>query len=79
MKVRIIVKLKNGVLDPQGKAVMGSLKTLGFEDVTDVRVGKVVDVSLNSVDRVGEIVKDMCEKLLVNPVIETYEWYVLEE
>ncbi len=78
MRVRVIVRLKDGVLDPQGKAVLKSLKTLGFESVGDVRVGKVVDLEMEDVDDVGRVVGEMCNKLLVNPVIETYEWYVLE-
>ncbi|BAT72464.1 phosphoribosylformylglycinamidine synthase [Thermosulfidibacter takaii ABI70S6] len=81
MKVRIIVNLKPSVLDPQGKAVCGALKNLGFDNVKDVRVGKVIYVSLEGVekDQIKDIVDDMCAKLLVNPVIETYEWDIVEE
>lgn len=78
MRVRVIVRLKDGVLDPQGKAVLNSLRTLGFGNVEDVRVGKVIDLDMRDVDDVGRLVDEMCSKLLVNPVIETYEWYVLE-
>ncbi|MGB9667333.1 MAG: phosphoribosylformylglycinamidine synthase subunit PurS [Thermosulfidibacteraceae bacterium] len=79
MKIRLIVKLKEGVLDPQGKAVMNSLKVLGFANVSDVRVGKVIDITLDGSVDPKETVDEMCRKLLVNPVIEAYEWYVMEE
>ena len=79
MKVRIVVTLKPGVLDPQGKAVKGSLENLGFSGIKDVRVGKVIDIELEETDANSlEIkIKEMCDKLLVNPVIETYEWTLL--
>ena len=81
MRVRIIVNLKPSVLDPQGKAVQAALKSLGFEGVDDVRVGKVIYLNLTGVDRgqVKEMVEEMCAKLLVNPVIETYEWEIVED
>ena len=79
--VRVIVNLKRGVLDPQGKAVLGALQNLGFSSVRDVRVGKVIYLSLEGVEReeVGAIVEDMCAKLLVNPVIEDYQWEIVED
>ena len=75
------MNLKESVLDPQGKAVLGALKNLGFEAVRDVRVGKVIYLDLGEVDKekVGELVDDMCSRLLVNPVIEEYTWDILEE
>ncbi len=81
MKVRIIVNLKGSVLDPQGKAVCGALKNLGFDAVEDVRVGKVIYITLKGVseDEVGNLVEEMCAKLLVNPVIEEYQWEIVEE
>ena len=81
MVVRVIVNLKRGVLDPQGKAVLGALQNLGFSSVRDVRVGKVIYLSLEGVEReeVGAIVEDMCAKLLVNPVIEDYQWEIVED
>lgn len=74
IKARVTVTLKNGVLDPQGKAIEGALKTLGFDGVASVRQGKVFDVELDSSDRVGaeKALKAMCEKLLANTVIEDY-------
>ena len=79
MKVRIVVTLKPGVLDPQGKAVKQSLENLGFDRIRNVRVGKVIDIELENVESVENYIKSMCEKLLVNPVIETYSWQILEE
>ncbi len=74
MKARVIVTLKNGVLDPQGKAIEGALDGLGFAGVGAVRQGKVFDVDLENTD--AEAAKaqlsDMCEKLLANTVIENY-------
>ena len=74
MKARVTVTLKNGVLDPQGKAIEGALGTLGFEGVGSVRQGKVFDVEIEGSDRAkaeAEL-KAMCEKLLANTVIENY-------
>ena len=74
MKARVTVTLKNGVLDPQGKAIQGALKSLGFSGVDDVRQGKLIEIDLVGFDRVAAEaqVKDMCEKLLANTVIENY-------
>ncbi len=80
MKVRVVITLKPSVLDPQGKAVKGALENLGFAGIKDVRVGKVVDLDMDvDKDRVADVVSDICGKLLVNPVIETYQWQILEE
>lgn len=71
---RVTVTLKNGVLDPQGKAIGGALAALGFAGVGGVRQGKVFDIELNHDDRAraqAELVA-MCEKLLANTVIEDY-------
>ncbi|MBB3935257.1 phosphoribosylformylglycinamidine synthase subunit PurS [Aureimonas phyllosphaerae] len=74
IKARIVVTLKNGVLDPQGKAIEGALGTLGFDGVSGVRQGKVFDVQVDSADRTKAEadLKAMCEKLLANTVIENY-------
>lgn len=74
IKARVTVRLKNGVLDPQGKAIVGALGSLGFEGVDSVRQGKVFDLELNTSDKAkAEIdVKAMCEQLLANTVIEDY-------
>lgn len=74
IKARVTVTLKNGVLDPQGKAIEGALGTLGFSGVGSVRQGKVFDVVLDGDDRAQAEadLKAMCEKLLANTVIENY-------
>jgi phosphoribosylformylglycinamidine synthase subunit PurS len=75
MKARVFVTLKNGVLDPQGKAIGHALNNLGFGSVGEVRQGKVIDIELaekNEVKARAEL-KDMCEKLLANTIIEKYE------
>ncbi|PZO80456.1 MAG: phosphoribosylformylglycinamidine synthase [Mesorhizobium amorphae] len=74
MKARVTVTLKNGVLDPQGKAIEGALATLGFSGVDGVRQGKVFDLELAGDDRAKAEadLKAMCEKLLANTVIENY-------
>ena len=74
IKARIVVTLKNGVLDPQGKAIEGALGSLGFGGVGAVRQGKVFDVVLDGNDRAAAEaqLKDMCAKLLANTVIENY-------
>jgi phosphoribosylformylglycinamidine synthase subunit PurS len=75
MKARVTVTLKNGVLDPQGKAIEGALKSLGVNGVTGVRQGKIFDVELAvGTDRAKaeSALKDACEKLLANTVVENY-------
>jgi phosphoribosylformylglycinamidine synthase len=74
IKARVTVTLKNGVLDPQGKAIEGALGALGFEGVDQVRQGKVFDLTLEGADksRAEADLKAMCEKLLANTVIENY-------
>ena len=74
MKARIHVTLKNGVLDPQGKAIGHALSGLGFKGVDDVRQGKYIELELAEKDRAKAeaAVKQMCEKLLANTVIENY-------
>ncbi len=74
MKARVTVTLKNGVLDPQGKAIQGALKSLGFAGVDDVRQGKLIELDLAATDRAAAEaeVTAMCEKLLANTVIENY-------
>jgi phosphoribosylformylglycinamidine synthase len=80
IKATIVVMLKSGVLDPQGSAVKGSLHSLGFEEVTDVRIGKRIEVWLNTDNRAEAEarVSAMCDKLLANPVIENYPFEVEE-
>ena len=75
MKARIFVTLKSGVLDPQGKAIGHALNNLGFASVGAVRQGKVIEIELAETDRnrAAVAVKEMCEKLLANTVIEKYD------
>jgi len=72
MKVRIFVTLKNGVLDPQGKAIHNALENLEFTGVNDVRAGKLIELDVD--ENVSEAdLEKMCDKLLANIVIENYE------
>lgn len=74
MKARVHVMLKSAVLDPQGEAVRHALASLGFEGIEDVRQGKVIDLDLaeNDPAKVEATVREMCERLLANTVIESY-------
>ena len=65
----MLIRPKEGILDPQGKAVERALPALGFEGVSHVRVGRLVELEAESADHLGEL----CEKLLANPLIEDYE------
>ena len=80
MKVRILVSLKEGVLDTQGKAIEGSLNNnLGFEQISNVRQGKILELEIDETDKskVEQIVDEICDKLLVNQVIEDYKLEIL--
>ena len=74
-RVAVHITPRRGILDPQGKAVADALHTLGFADVRDVRVGRHVIVETEAGDRLGaeRRVRDMCERLLANPVTEDFE------
>lgn len=74
MKAKVHVTLKNGVLDPQGKAIENALGNLGFGGVSDVRQGKYIELNLSGSDKAAakKSVEQMCEKLLANTVIENY-------
>ncbi len=75
MKVKIIVTLKSGVLDPQGKAIQQTLNSMGFGNVNEVRQGKYFEIELNDNDQIKaeKKVDDMCKKLLANLIIEDYK------
>ncbi|WP_188455093.1 phosphoribosylformylglycinamidine synthase subunit PurS [Virgibacillus oceani] len=77
-KVTVFITLKQGVLDPQGKAIQTSLHSLGFQEVEDARVGKYIELHVEDHENVDERVKEMCDKLLANPVIEDYRFEVEE-
>ncbi len=75
MKVKVIITLKNGVLDPQGKAIQQTLNGMNFTDVKEVRQGKYFEIEVNNKDEANskEKVEDMFKKLLANLVIEDYK------
>ena len=75
MKVKVIVTLKKGVLDPQGKAIQQTLNGMGFSNVSGVRQGKYFDIEINEKDdsKAKSKVEDMCNKLLTNLIIEEYK------
>ena len=75
MKVKAIVTLKNGVLDPQGKAIQQTLNGMAFDNVSEVRQGKYFDIEVNESDKTKakSQVEEMCKKLLANLVIEDYK------
>lgn len=79
MKVRVDVMPKEGVLDPQGKAISHALAGLGFNAVSDVRAGKVIEIEVNesNPEKAKETAKNMAEKLLANLIIEDYRVTVL--
>ncbi len=75
MKARILVTLKAGILDPQGKAIEAALRSLGLEAIDSVRQGKIFDVELALTDRAQaeSLLRDACEKLLANQVVENFQ------
>lgn len=78
-KVKVYVTLRKSVLDPQGTAVMGALHTMGYTEVEDVRIGKYLELQVEDSEReLDVVVKEMCEKLLTNTVIEDYRYDVEE-
>ena len=74
MKAKVTITLKPGLLDAQGKTIRGALESLGFKGVKDVRIGKYVEIELNGAKAASakRDVERMCEKLLANPIVETY-------
>ena len=75
MKARVTVMLKEGVLDPQGEAVKHALNSLKYNKVKSVRQGKIIEIDLDEVskERAFKSIREMCEKLLANTVIESYQ------
>jgi phosphoribosylformylglycinamidine synthase subunit PurS len=73
-RARVLIRPKEGILDPQGQTVERALPALGFEGVSDVRVGRLVELEVEDPARVDE----MCEKLLANPLVEDYEVVLLD-
>lgn len=76
-QVNVYVTLKPALLDAQGKVVQGALQQLGYDDVEQVRVGKYIQMTLRDGESTETQVKEMCDKLLANPVIEDYQFEVL--
>jgi len=72
MKARVLIRPKEGILDPQGQAVERALPALGFEGASEVRVGRLVELEVEDASRLDE----MCERLLANPLIEDYEVFL---
>ncbi|AIF42449.1 MULTISPECIES: phosphoribosylformylglycinamidine synthase subunit PurS [Virgibacillus] len=77
-KVTVFITLKQGVLDPQGKAIQESLNSLGYKEIQEARVGKYIELQVEEGPELEARVKEMCDKLLANPVIEDYRFDVEE-
>ncbi len=80
MKAVIKVRLKNVILDPQGKTVQQALEHLGYDNVSDVRVGKLIEFQIDSQEeeKVKQMAREMADRLLANPVMETYDIEVIK-
>jgi phosphoribosylformylglycinamidine synthase PurS subunit len=81
LKVRVLVRPKEGILDPQGQAVERALPALGYEGVSNVRIGRLIELEVDGGDpeSVAASVREMCERLLANPLIESYQVEPLPE
>jgi phosphoribosylformylglycinamidine synthase PurS subunit len=81
MKVRILVSLKDSVLDPQGQTVKNALLTLGYGSIKDVRQGKVFEIELEgmSPEEAEKVIPEISDKVLANPIIEKFSWHILEK
>ncbi len=73
VRARVLIRPKAGILDPQGEAVQRALPALGFEGVSDVHIGRLIELDVDDADQL----KPMCEKLLANPLVEDYEVQIL--
>ena len=78
MRVRVLIRPKEGILDPQGQAVERALPALGYDDVSNVHVGRLVELDVDGDGDVEAQVREMCERLLANPLIESYEVQTLD-
>jgi phosphoribosylformylglycinamidine synthase len=79
LRVRVLIRPKEGILDPQGQAVERALPALGYEGVTNVHVGRLIELDVGDGDDVEARVGEMCERLLANPLIESYEVLTMGE
>jgi phosphoribosylformylglycinamidine synthase subunit PurS len=79
MKAQVVVTLKSGILDPQGKAIESALKSLGIDGIGSVRQGKIFEIELAANDRTAaeRLLRDACEKLLANQVVENFQVEIL--
>ncbi len=80
MRVRVLVSLKNGVLDPQGQTVRHALHVLGYHQIKDIRQGKVFEIELEGIDRetASRLIPEIADKVLANPIIEAFSWDFLD-
>ncbi len=80
MKIRVLVTLKENVLDPQGQTIKNAFHTLGYNTVTDVRQGKVFEIELGDISKskAEQMIPEMSDKVLANPIIERFEWQIVE-
>ncbi len=78
MKAKVFVTFKEGVLDPQGKAIKNAIVSLGFEGVEDVRQGKYFEMTLDNLpkEKAENLIKEIAEKILANPIIEQFQYHV---
>lgn len=78
---KIKITLRKSILDPQGKAIEHSLKSIGYDSILDTRIGKFIElkVEADSLDKAKQITDDACKKLLANPVMEDYEFEIEEK
>ena len=76
---KIKITLRSSILDPQGKAVESSLKSLGFNEVADTRIGKYIELKIDTDNKAkaGELVERACKKLLANPIMENYDFEII--
>lgn len=81
MKAVIKVRLKNGILDPQGKTINNALHHLGFESINDVRIGKLIELTIKEKkqDVARKKIEEACKKLLTNPIIEDFTYELIED
>ncbi|MFD1849628.1 phosphoribosylformylglycinamidine synthase subunit PurS [Oceanobacillus bengalensis] len=77
-KVTVYITLKQGVLDPEGKAIGESLNALGYQEIVDARVGKFIELQVDEGPNLEERMNEMCDRLLANPIIEDYRFQVEE-
>ncbi len=81
LKAKVFITLKKSILDPQGSTIKRALNSMGYPEVLDVRQGKVMEIKLENVglEKAAQLVEEMCQKLLANPVIEEYTFELLED